>query len=316
MSKFETPNYVIVLGTTFSGSGAVFDYLKGRGDLYDPLEGEEYLLPILPNGLMALEAASEMAFDPATSEYYLKQFEYISNKLSNFWSNGPQKKKLKKFVALFNKHISELIKDISTANYPMRILWRELLKTPIEKNFNKIQNILGIKQLNPQTRLLVSQKKFIEAVIKMHENLFSLNSGNRPIMLNQAGSGWNPTESTKYFKNHKILLITRDPRDQYLEINHFKKGYSIMGFIDWYKEMQNRLKIIRNENILKIRFEDFVTDNENYKNIICNFLKISNKVNSDYDVNLSKKNIGKFKDKENKNKIQLIEKHLKDFLYI
>lgn len=316
MSKFETPNYVIVLGTTFSGSGAVFDYLKGRGDLYDPLEGEEYLLPILPNGLMALEAASEMAFDPATSEYCLKQFEYISNKLSNFWLNGPQKKKLKKFVPLFNKHISEFIKDISTANYPMRILWRELLKTPIEKNFNKIQNIFGIKQLNPQTRLLVTQKKFIEAVIKMHENLFSLNSDNRPIMLNQAGSGWNPTESTKYFKNHKILLITRDPRDQYLEISHFKKGYSIMGFIDWYKEMQNRLKMIRNENILKIRFEDFVNDNENYQNIICNFLKISNKVNSDYKVNLSKKNIGKFKDKENKNKIQLIENHLKDFLYI
>ena len=57
------PQYIIVLGTTFSGSGAVFDYLNGRGDLYEPLFGQEYLLPILPNGLMTLEAISDKAFD-------------------------------------------------------------------------------------------------------------------------------------------------------------------------------------------------------------------------------------------------------------
>ena len=46
--EFKNPKYIIVLGTTFSGSGAIFDYLNGRGDLYTPIS-EEYLLPILPN---------------------------------------------------------------------------------------------------------------------------------------------------------------------------------------------------------------------------------------------------------------------------
>ena len=44
INEFKKPKYIIVLGTTFSGSRAVFDYLNGRGDLYDPLFGEEYLL--------------------------------------------------------------------------------------------------------------------------------------------------------------------------------------------------------------------------------------------------------------------------------
>ena len=39
-NNLNNSQYIIVLGTTFSGSGAVFDYLNGRGDLYDPLFGQ------------------------------------------------------------------------------------------------------------------------------------------------------------------------------------------------------------------------------------------------------------------------------------
>ena len=41
----NSPNFIIILGTTKSGSGAVFDYLIGRGDIRDPLKGQEYHLP-------------------------------------------------------------------------------------------------------------------------------------------------------------------------------------------------------------------------------------------------------------------------------
>ena len=68
-------NFIIVLGTTKSGSGAVFDYLNGRGDLYNPLKGQEYHLPQMPNGLMTLEAISKNAFHPGTSDYVLSRFE-------------------------------------------------------------------------------------------------------------------------------------------------------------------------------------------------------------------------------------------------
>ena len=315
IKKFEAPKYIIVLGTTYSGSGAIFDYLVGRNDLHNPLVGEEYLLPILPNGFMDLEAAAGKAFVPETSEYHIIKFREISEKLSNFWSNGPKKKQLKEFSKKFNKNINQLLNDIIAADYPMKILWRELLKSPLEKNLSRIKNLTGMGESIPPTRLLVPPKKFIKAVEKMHDNLFKTNSDKRPTILSQAGSGWNPIESTKYFDDCKKILITRDPRDQYLEIKKYKKGQSVMGFIDWYKEMQNRLKSINDENILQVRFEDFVNHNKKYIRIICDYLNLSDKVESNYSAELSKKNIYKFKDCKDHKEIQLIEDNLKDFLY-
>ena len=87
-----------------------------------------------------------------------------------------------------------------------------------------------------------------------------------------------------------------------------------MGFIDWYKEMQKRLKLINDENILIVKFEDFVNYNEKYINKICDFLKLSSVVSSSYNVELSKKNVYKFRYHKDKKEIQLIENHLKDYI--
>ena len=38
-SQSNLMNYIIILGTTYSGSQAVFGYLSGRGDLNDPSKG-------------------------------------------------------------------------------------------------------------------------------------------------------------------------------------------------------------------------------------------------------------------------------------
>ena len=92
----------------------------------------------------------------------------------------------------------------------------------------------------------------------MHTELFRTETDKRPILLNQAGSGWNPIESTKYFLNQKVVLVTRDPRDQFAELKQFKKAARVEGVIDWYKEMQQRLRQTDNPILLRLRFEDFV----------------------------------------------------------
>ena len=119
--NLDKPQYIIVLGTTFSGSGAVFDYLSGRGDLYDPLFGQEYLLPILPNGLMTLEAVSDKAFDPATTEHALIQFKDIANKLMNYWARRKDVR-LNKKLPLFQSAINEFINEISIADFSNEII--------------------------------------------------------------------------------------------------------------------------------------------------------------------------------------------------
>ena len=41
-NKSNLTNFIIVLGLQ-SGSGAVFDYLVGRGDILDPLNGQDII---------------------------------------------------------------------------------------------------------------------------------------------------------------------------------------------------------------------------------------------------------------------------------
>ena len=313
-NNLNNPQYIIVLGTTFSGSGAVFDYLNGRGDLYAPLFGEEYLLPILPNGLMTLEAVSGKAFDPATTEHALIQFEDIANKLMNYWARR-EDVRLNKKLPLFKDAIEEFIDDISLVDFPMKLLWRELEQSPIQRILGKFKNRLGFKNKDPLTRLLVSQKDLVIAAQKMHNKMFQLSAEGRTILLDQGGSGWNPIESTKYFSNCKIVLVTRDPRDQFVEIKHYKKATSVKGFIDWYKEMQRRLKLINNPNILFIQFEDFVQKNEFFLNTLCKHTSLSSSISSNYQPDLSKKNIGKFSQLLDKNELQIIESHLGEYIF-
>ena len=159
MKKFNTVQYIILLGTFRSGSGAVIDYLNGRGDLYDPMGKEEYHLPQMPNGLMALEASTEEAFHPASSDFVLTQFEMITSKLSNqgsFWKYG---RNYNKRLPSFNKLIKKFIDEITAANYPMRLDWHRLNRSKIEYVIAEIKNYFAIDNKIPNSRILVSKKK-------------------------------------------------------------------------------------------------------------------------------------------------------------
>ncbi len=310
--EFKNPKYIIVLGTTFSGSGAIFDYLNGRGDLYTPIS-EEYLLPILPNGLMSLEAISNKAFDPAITENAILNFKDTAYKLMNYWTSKIDKNDINKKLSLYKNAINEFIDEISSADYPMRLFWRELNKSKVEIFIDKINKFLGFKK-NVKTRLIVSDNELVLAAQKMHDKMFLPDSNGLPILLDQGGSGWNPVESTKYYSNCKTVIVTRDPRDQFAEIKAYKEGGSVNGFIDWYNEMQRRHKFIKNDNILFIKFEDFIKDNKNLTKILCQHMSISSSVSSKYQLDISKKNVGKFHQYLDKNEIFTIESKLSDYI--
>ena len=172
-------------------------------------------------------------------------------------------KNLIKKIPFYKKLIEEFINDVSIADFPMRLLWREeLLKSPVEIFIEKIQRRFGIKKKVSKTRLIKSKEELVIAAQKMHDKMFRSNEDDRPVLLDQGGSGWNPIESTKYFLDCKVVLVTRDPRDQFAEIKYYKKGTSVNGFVDWYKEMQRRIKQIDNPIVLRLRFEDFVNKNK------------------------------------------------------
>ena len=313
--NFNKPQYIIVLGTTGSGSGAVFDYLNGRKDLYNPMVGEEYPLPMLPYGLMSLEAIAGKAFDPATTEHAIIQFKSIADKLMHYWATGSESGELKKNLPLFKNAIDQFIEEISSADFPMRLFWRQLLESRTQNYFNKFKKYLGFKKKISKARLLVSQKDLIIAAQKMHNKMFCSYSNDCPVLLDQGGSGWNPIESTKYFLNCKIVLVIRDPRDQYAEIKQYKGATSVEGYIDWYNEMQRRLKLFNDPKILTVQFENFVKNNVKLTKILCDHMSITSSISSNYQSNLSKKNIGKYNQLLFKSEIELIENRLGQYIF-
>lgn len=309
-------NYIIILGTTKSGSNAIYDYLSGRGDLSDPLKGIEYQLPQMPNGLMTLEAISGKAFHPHTADFALVQFEEITNTLFRAWKPWRYGKNYSSMLPLFKIETKKFIDDICAAKLPMRLHWHKLMQPSLSYFFSNLKNRIGFNKKVPQARLIVSQNNFILAAQKFHNRLFQISSSKFPVLLNQAGSGWNPIESTKYFSKRKVVYVTRNPFDQFAELKQIKKAVSVEGFIDWYQEMQRRLKEINSVDILHLRFEDFVNQNEKMIGVLCDHLLIPLNIVSSYEPNLSKKNIGKYKKILNQKEIDAIKQRLSEYIYV
>ena len=311
--NFNKPDYIIVLGTTYSGSGSVFDYLIGRGDLYDPLKGEEYLLPQTPNGFMSLEAASEKFFHPAIAEYALFQFEYLISKIFTIWKSNHNDTKFHKNLNFYEKEFKKFIDEITIVDFPIALYWREINLFNTKSFFlhfvKKLKQTLGFYEKINKTRLIESGEKVVHAAQKLHKKIF-LNKFNQTVVLNQAGSAWNPKESTKYFSNTKVIIVTRDPYDQFVELKKYKRAVSVSSFIEWYKEMQKHLKKNYNSDFLYVKFENFVENHDMSVKELCNFTGLSNKIKSRYDPHSSKKNINQFNRHLDENEIKKIRKNL------
>jgi len=313
--NLNLPKYIIVLGTNYSGAEAIYTYFAGRGDLYDPLMGKEYQLSYAPHGLMALEAAAEKAFHPSTAEFALAQFENIAQKLARsqtIWRSGMN---YASKLPLFQNAIGQFINEICPAQFSMQLHWRRFFMSVTQRIISLIKNKLGVSQAT-QARLLVSKDELVIAAQRLHNRIFQLGAEGRPVLLNQAGTGWNPIESTKYFSNCKVVLVTRDPRDQFVELKQFKKATSVEGFVDWYKEMQRRLRQINHPTIIQIRFEDFVEKNDKIVEKLCNQMSLPSNVSSSYQPNLSKKNVGKYRQYLSQKELDIIERQLSEFNYV
>ena len=98
-------------------------------------------------------------------------------------------------------------------------------------------------------------------------------------------------------------------------------NYDVKIFVNWYKHFfcgNEFKKILNNKKILIISFENFVNnfDKENEK--LCRFLGINKKFqlknNNIFNIEISKKNVGKSKKNLSKYEIRYIEKRLSKYL--
>ena len=108
--KVSPSKFIITLGTFYSGAGAVHDFLTGRDDSYDPLNGEEYLLPQVPYGIMSLHASCGLFFSHSSAHLNIVKFKKIALSLSpeaafEFLMNNELSQK--EFAEIFANHFTK-----------------------------------------------------------------------------------------------------------------------------------------------------------------------------------------------------------------
>lgn len=288
------PKFILVLGTTYSGSGAVWDYLAGRPDLRNPLRGEEYMLPQAPHGLMSLESVAGCSFHPALADYSIQMFRKTALKLLSTPSFLNYGKNYSYYLPDFPIIINDFIASITTPPMSMHLDWHKLFMSRQDYLIYKLRMLFRLPSSPPLTRLLLDPHHIITAAQQMHNTLFSLSDDNTPVLLNQAGSGWNPIESTKYFSSRKIVLVTRSPLDQYADLKKYKKLSSPIPFAQWYIQLEHRLAGLSNENLHIINFEDFVCNHTATLASLTSFLDLDPSLPSVYNPTLSLPNVGHY----------------------
>ena len=310
--KKTSTRFVITLGTFYSGAGAVYDFLSGRSDSYDPLNGEEYLLPQVPYGIMSLHASCGFFFSHPSAHLNIVKFKKIAYMLGRKNTKYNPGMGYADNVNEYYKLIDSYVDSLVVSSLPYNSHW-EWFTAPL---FKRIYNRLKIvnKGYAQDKYLPAIGVDFIEKTRELHLKMFGVHD-KKFILLNQAGSGWNPVNSTDYFPNRKVILVVRDPRDQYCELKKYKNARSVSEYIGWYKEMMLRIESVDSDFIKIVRFEEFVERYNVVSDEVCDFLNIEKGLYSNYDPVASSKNIGIYKEFLDKDDLRLIERHLKEYFY-
>jgi hypothetical protein len=169
--------------------------------------------------------------------------------------------------------------------------------------------------------LLCDYGHFQEETKKLFFELFEKeNVEKKDIILDQAGSIFNPKESTKFFSNPYNICVLRDPRDIYTELK--RKGYGYPGydvetFCNWYKVIMKKIDHNENEKLIFINFEDFALKKDLILKKIFDFLKIEFNNYDDVKFNFKRpeNNVQQYKDRLEKIELEYIENKLTNYLF-
>ena len=320
--------FIGVSGFGWSGSGAVVD-LVSEFENCKPLDVEFRLIKD-PYGISDLESFLVEHWDILRSDKAIGDFIWFcsilnmkGSKLSRVGENLSQKLSID-FMKETQKYIDTLT-NIKYSGYSM-IFNYHLSATFLF--FNKIMRKLGLIPTNKKMYLArPTKEKFIyETQIylsNIFKNFIDKNKINT-IILDQAISITNLNMSMRYFKDIKLIIVDRDPRDIYVDLVHHK---ALVGadsnieerpkrFVEYYNLVRSNLEL--NKNTLKINFEDLILNYEDEVKKIKFFLGNTYshvKYKKYFNPSISIKNIGIWKNFQNQSEIDYIYNKLKNKCY-
>ena len=296
---------IIVLGSGYSGSSAIVDYLVGRGDVSDPLAGEEFRLVQDPGGLMDLHYSIGHGFSFNAASRAIQDFTTLAHDFSRSPRALPPglgySQLINDYHAIVGEFLDEIV-DVSYSGLPAvemaRLSTVAAFFIRVLRKFYRLRGrkpSLGKVYLPvPEDRFLISARKLLDRLLVAKEAVGAA------VVVNQGGSFWAPLSSTQYYADRHVVVVTRDPRDIFCEM--ISRGYAYPGrnvelFCRWYKNIISRISLEEwgAECVTHIRFEEFVQDYSRQSEYLAGRIGLEAGVVSSYDVGRSSANIGKYK---------------------
>ncbi len=304
---------IVIAGTGYSGSTAIYEYLQLQKNFHDPFKNKEFTISYDPCGIRDIENCiiGEYSISKANFVYrnFLENINFYINKENDLkpGKNFQSPEKVKKLLLKYSEEIVDFSYEGNTS-------YLKYKKSKFETIKQKLFNIS-----NDKIVFFKDIKIFNDVTKKLFIDLF--NYENKDIILDQGANIYNLYDSSKYYPNPICILVFRDPRDIFSEFK-FKSAYSypksdVETFCDWY---QNSMNKIENQNfqdlsILKIQFEDFINNHNESLEKISEFLSIHIKPNNEkFDFIRSKKNILKYEKLLTNEETSIIKKKLSKYL--
>lgn len=334
---------ILISGYAWSGSSAVLDLLKEFKN-YSHFE-PEFRLITDPGGLLDLEHALITSKSYTTINYALKRFKFLTKIYArnfHWWGNFKIYKAFQKigfnynkymdlnFEQLSNSYIDDLIDlkyrgGLITSYYDLNRLSFFFLKVRFfimrlfDKKKNKSEEIY-FSNINKDS-FIAKTREYTDKIIES----IGRHNHSQHIVFDQAVQPSNAILGMQYFSNPKTIIVDRDPRDIYVQSHNLKIYSSIPTdnvdhFIKWYKLTRLASKSsLKSKDVLKIQFEDLILQYDETIKIICDFLGEEKLIHIDMKKHLnpenSKKNIGLWKDFENKKIIKKIHDELREYCW-
>ena len=289
-----------------------------------------------PHGLRDLEYGLFENNNRTNTDYYIKQFM----KHSKFLSKSLVYKYEDHFNGNFKKLSDEFINNIIDVSYdgfwhqdiidetPIR-KFSYYLERFIQKKILKLKDV-GAKYYKNKMYYAkpISKQKFYEEVKNYTDQLIQNMNFDKDcdfVVLDQLVPPDHNETYLNYFSNLKVIVVDRDPRDVFLlEKYKYRDAFTpfdVETFCKWYPLVRkHQSEEVNSENVLFVRFEDFIYKYEETIKKVINFLGIPEenwiKKGEFFKPEISIKNTKQWLSyPDKKDEISVIERELKDYLY-
>lgn len=316
-------------GFTFSGKQAVIELLREFDGFHVPHFEFEFPLIRVQDGIADLEKALVDDWSPIRCAAAIRRFK----KLIDILARKPTRYRIGydydsryqgKFSEISRRYISNLVDMEWEASWPFA--WHDY--STLELLWHKIQSKFRIEQAFESTLYLCSGRNFLELTRSYLEEILTIgvDPDKHTIVMHNAIEPFNPTRGLNYFENAQLIVVDRDPRDNYIaSISHSRLYQKIAAannvdqFIQRYGILRNQAAKAQNVDprVLHIQYEDLIWNYQETVDKITDFLNIS--ANSQrqhhafFNPKESAKYVGMWKKYPKQNEIRRIEEKLGEY---